>query len=1611
MKKHLLFKLLALFVVLITSINTAWADGSKGFFDKGMWQIKLWDGGSDYWTPDAWPDNGGSVDLGTKTTLYLKGCKVNTWAKGDWTTTKCRVYYWIHNGDAGSNYLLTYSSECCSNRTWTWDKDGSNNSMIDYNVIGAISSTPGNHTLKLKWKLDEADGYQSSECNVNFTYPGFTDDDFDADVNTATVNSSSSTFISFGQHYGTALSTTSTKTFSGADAGLFSVTSISETGVTIRFAPTTAGIKTARLTITDAHSKTCIIDLTGKTQYTVTYGAGDYATESNQTANKVFEENLTLADKGYFTRTGYHQTAWNTNSAGTGGTSYSLNGTYEDDAAITLYPTWTANDYTIAFDPNDDNYVGTATGSTASIDATYGTSYTLTSNGFSRAGYTFAGWTANADGTGTEYTDAQTGVSNLTSTNEGTVTLYAKWTPLTYTVQLNYGDQGLPSGQPTSRTVTMGETYASAFDGSTMPTPGWISSRYRFVGWFTLADGGSQITDETIVTTAANHTIYARYIEITYVYFYNNMNWENVYVAFDATWHKDKDGKSDGAGATGTQLYTLMNHIDDTPIWYYEVPTQAFVSWQYNIAFNNTNRSSDYAFSTGEAIYRSDFDSYARMFVPYNKKDDGFHPDKIAGVTYYSTIQYDWDQGRYERGYWMVYNDAGSRYGDAGYVMKGGWDSWNNDYYFRRTETGSTEYTVTRHLKGGSSYTFRIYKHCKTSNTHGSWFIYDRNGGGDSKGGHITSSNCTNLSISPDIVINEDKYNTIETTIEGDYTFTLNCNTDGTLTISVKYPELTTDGNWFRVLYNDGTSTRVCQTFKRIANGGDEWFQAFVHSATDKPSRSMKVQKYQLVSSTPTWSDVHTIDLSGVKETGVHSFIFTRTSGDDLSSTYKGKYDGPYYLRSDVTDGGWDKYLYLGYGDQTMTYSDFSTTQPIDPYSHYYCLYVKDDGTSTSDIYKNVGFTVATSNSPSICDTLYGDAIIGDDDIENLYKHLPSGNPANIRFMYNENTNVVKRAYLKSAQGSGNKRYLVLHGDAHVFDSNGDAIPAEGVGDDDLKANELLFEDKGNWIYEISLKASPIAKAKVMAKYNGDDRYLVGSADTWKTILGAAADDLSNQYDLEGTYDFKTNRLLLAWTPDPETPISTALSDIDMLWVRVAGNPATQIRFTGDGALSNLTVVGAIRFDYSDIVGKVYAWNDLTRPYLKYLLSFPFDVNVSDIFGLNGSKYGREYIIQKYNGAKRAKDGLYLADGVSFWENLTEDSVMHANEGYLLMMDNDYINDAGHSMWKNKTAGSHIYLYFPATDKIASITGTAGKTTTVTAHQSTRDVPYETADGNKYNMKDTDSHWNLIGSPYFSNAAVDLSATSTLKSYYQLNLSNEWDPYLFVTTGNKEEDDKYVGISNNFNAMSCFMVQWHGTATWNSVAPVTPSPVIARRENAQNENYKVILQIVRNDEAEDRAFVELQDGAGEGFVLCEDMIKAFNRNRTNLYVYSDDYAVAYSQVPMETQTVRVGVDIIQNGNYTFRMPRNFSGTVTLVDSFAQTRTNLNLDEYEVYLERGYIRDRFYLEFNIQQTTTSLENTNGHNVLNDGGVHKFIQNDQMYILKNGVIYDARGNRIK
>ncbi len=122
-----------------------------------------------------------------------------------------------------------------------------------------------------------------------------------------------------------------------------------------------------------------MLSITG--DYEVIYLPGTYGTGSAVTDMKPHNNILTLRG-ALFTRAGYTQVGWSTVDGGE--KVYGFEDVYTQNEALTLYPVWNTNKYTITFDTNGGSEI-------APITQDYGTEITAPANP-TRKGYTFKGW-------------------------------------------------------------------------------------------------------------------------------------------------------------------------------------------------------------------------------------------------------------------------------------------------------------------------------------------------------------------------------------------------------------------------------------------------------------------------------------------------------------------------------------------------------------------------------------------------------------------------------------------------------------------------------------------------------------------------------------------------------------------------------------------------------------------------------------------------------------------------------------------------------------------------------------------------------------------------------------------------------------------------------------------------------------------------------------------------------------------------------------------------------------------------------------------------------------------------------------------------------------------
>jgi hypothetical protein len=147
--------------------------------------------------------------------------------------------------------------------------------------------------------------------------------------------------------------------------------------------------------------------------------------QNNEVKEKNVKYNKPVGSLPEPTLTGWKFDGWYT--AVTGGTKFTSDTKYLNTENIVLYPHWTANKYTITFDSNKPaGSTDSVTGSMSNIYCTYDVPVQIPDNNFTLRGWDFVAWNTKADGSGIRYLANDT-VSNLTSTDGATVTLYAEW--------------------------------------------------------------------------------------------------------------------------------------------------------------------------------------------------------------------------------------------------------------------------------------------------------------------------------------------------------------------------------------------------------------------------------------------------------------------------------------------------------------------------------------------------------------------------------------------------------------------------------------------------------------------------------------------------------------------------------------------------------------------------------------------------------------------------------------------------------------------------------------------------------------------------------------------------------------------------------------------------------------------------------------------------------------------------------------------------------------------------------------------------------------------------------------------------------------------------------
>lgn len=1169
---------------------------------------------------------------------------------------------------------------------------------------------------------------------------------------------------------------------------------------------------------------------------------------------------------------------------------------------------------------------------------------------------------------------------------------------------------------------------------------------YAFSSW-TAGDGvtikDSEGEDKTTSTEAtikikANYdgTLTANYTKKRMIYFYNTLGWSGVTVYFyknDTYWGGENQGSGANTGYTFTNTpysegkHGNMTQIDGTDIWFFDCEKASVPSNYENVVFTEINQHGcNYFYNNNKVVRRGDYKTSLPMFVPLANQTP---EDKNNNTAKY-----------YNKGYWMNYPE------NTGYTLR----IYSSSGASEPTRTIRFPFSNDKKMplkldvefnEAATNYYFNIYREDGTV---------------------LSASYGMNTNWHSDVRLNTPSTKiSIKTTAPGIYTFMLVYKNTPNLDyyISVDYPIVAND---YRILYSDNATwsqgsahtagwSHPSDVIRKNTDAEVTQYDtvSFYISKGAGITASMKFQYAKTIveAGTITWQDVTGGDItlsdfsSVITKAGVYNFIIKQVGTAEPVVEKVEPYTGNYYIRTD--NAGSTKWDYYRASDHQMTYTEFSMSDANsfgEKYSHYFAAWCVR-GT-------NIKFCIANDYSSCISDTLSQDVgnPFDNTDAGGTLKSDGAGDPlydrysANVRFMYNQETNKISRAYVSSSTNRS-RWFLVLRGNEVVKDEDGTTeVDDEGVD------NGAILNDKENWMYERILYIKPNSRFKLFACYaeasptQSGAQYFRGAYDSNNFTT-----DANSVILISGTggyqkarilYDFKTNRLVCAWLPSDE-PIDEPLDiDADVMVIRDHQEAAECITFSGSGSkLTDVkTVYGVMKFnrwtlnnryrgiggvedndkDHCDTPKDISTYHgvlpagDQKSVYERslYFISFPFDVKVSEIFGFG--TYGKHWVLEYYDGLNRAKNGYWI-DSPANWKYVTPSMAktyeLKAYEGYILCLSLGRMAYDNTEVWPNDI--SNVELYFPSKVPMGNI-----QTTNVTIpglsdeYQCT--INRGTPDGDR---RIKDSYWRCLGVPSYDMYAGTLTSDGSTVINWQTDYSTF--PFLYAWNMN---DNTLTPQSTNrfsFKPMHAYLTQIGTPIYWTNVS-ATPASVMARQTEEPTE-YNWCLTLNAGEQMIDQTYIRMStdEHITNEFDFGQDLAKELNAGRSDIYSFIGYELAAANSMQMNTETttiVPLGLNIEATGEYTFSIPDGTNGIgITLIDEETGIRTSLSALDYTVELAAGDYTNRFWLEISpVKGAETGIDP--GVDA-RENGVRKVMIDGILYIVKDGKLFDARGARVE
>ena len=442
-----------------------------------------------------------------------------------------------------------------------------------------------------------------------------------------------------------------------------------------------------------------------------------------------------------------------------------------------------------------------------------------------------------------------------------------------------------------------------------------------------------------------------------------------------------------------------------------------------------------------------------------------------------------------------------------------------------------------------------------------------------------------------------------------------------------------------------------------------------------------------------------------------------------------------------------------------------------------------------------------------------------------------------------------------------------------------------------------------------------------------------------------------------------------------------------------------------EGAYSNTS--GKINLDY------------VTTKEQYYTFVAPFAVQTKDIkypveiYGSNVAANNRgSFEFQYYDGAARAA-------GERGWKVVEEDpangATLTAHQGYTFYGMPKKVSVNGGTSTRQKFGIHRIPMSVKAADAMTHENNE--QTVAVAAYPAEKKI---------------NAGWNLIGNPYMSTI-TGLDNQSILTGTIVLTDDRwQWSDQgtsanRFIVFPSDDGECYYTSQASNATlpAFKNFFVQISQNVNTLSIpyaSRTSPSQAPAHRTAQEiDEDIELAIVLEQDEQQADQMDFLLNDTYSALYDHNADFTKMMNNTNLNLFgVYMDDKLSFVAMDRLSAQrSVAIGYQVPQAGQYTLRLSdkpyvmwsRVEAIYVTDHEVTPKITTNLLNDPYTFQVATAETNTtRFTISIVPSKesggTTTAVDNL----LYQDIHTQKIIYNDQLYILSDGVVYDARGQRI-